>query len=690
MNERTHLSRSEAPSVEAPGTSIRRLAEAGLRIARQHELPEMARVALESGQELSGAELGAFFYFRFDSERERTELVELCNIPASLLRAPEVLPRDWEPETESAAVVWRLDDVQAIPQAELPELLRKLPFQKLRVRSCLASAVIDQEGDLLGLLFYGHTQAAAFDETGERVTESLAAQAALAMGNLMLSEKLAVAVSRSDTARRLQQETFERLQQVMDSTTDGVALLDGEWRFTFVNHYANQLVAPGRDLTGVWFWDVFPDARGSVFEQRYSETMYERRPVQFTEYYAPLQLWAHIRVFPTAEGIAIFFQDVTQQRQAERQLVISERRLQQALDAGKLGTWQWNAANDLLDMDERAAAIFQTRAHAEISRRELRDRIVHQEDLHETAEDLRDVLKRGGIYSSEYRIQPEQGGQIWIAARGIAAFDESTGKVNGLVGTVQDITERKTQEATLRQTEKLAATGRLAATIAHEINNPLEAVTNLIFLCKTDLTVPPMIQRLLETADDELARVAQIAQQTLGFYRDTTRPGEIDLSALLENVSDLFSRKLRYKKLTCRMEIEPGLRIFGLQGEIRQVFSNLLVNAIDASTTGDIVIRAHRRVVKGRAGVSVMIGDHGGGIPPSVSERLFSPFFTTKQSVGTGLGLWVTKGMVEKHGGTIRYRTCTKPPTGTVFRVFLPGKLTATSAFDLPQPDILQ
>jgi len=240
-----------------------------------------------------------------------------------------------------------------------------------------------------------------------------------------------------------------------------------------------------------------------------------------------------------------------------------------------------------------------------------------------------------------------------------------------------EIASRKNQESALRQSEKLAATGRLAATIAHEINNPLEAVTNLIYLSRTDPGVPAPVQALLETADTELARVAQIAQQTLGFYRDTTRPIEIDLNELLHSVVSLFARKMVSRKITCTLDLEPDLCIHGLQGEIRQIFSNLLVNAIDAFnfesvlTGGAIHIRG-RHLRGPRNAVSVLICDQGSGISASVRQRIFSPFFTTKQSVGTGLGLWVTRGFAEKHGGSIHFRTRTTAPSGTVFRIILP------------------
>ena len=363
--------------------------------------------------------------------------------------------------------------------------------------------------------------------------------------------------------------------------------------------------------------------------------------------------------------------EAEQARQDQRNI---GRRLTQVLEAAQLGTWSWDATTGLITFDDRGAELIGVSPGIPISRNHLRDYILHPEDLHRSAADLRAVLAAGGEYSTEYRVRNAAGETRWIAANGRASTQSGHGRFTGMTGTLQDVTSRKLQEESLRTSEKLAATGRLAATIAHEINNPLEAVTNLIYLAKTDPLTPPSISRMLETADTELARVSQIAQQTLGFYRDTSRPVSVDVNELLEAVVDLFDRKLTGKRLQCTLDLEPGLHIVGLQGEIRQVVSNLLVNAIDASeaTGGKIHIRTRRRRRGGDSGVSVLISDQGSGIPHHVRHRLFTPFTTTKQSLGTGLGLWVTRGMVEKHGGSVRFRSRTGFPSGTVFRVYLP------------------
>lgn len=674
MTDQIPSVRGDSPSSLQADEHLRLLVETGLLLGQERSVDVIVQAALDAGCKLCGSRFGVFFYNHISEDGDRYQLYKVAGIAPSafsglrLSRATPLLA-----ETFVQGKTLRSGDISQDARYGDTDFFQALPPAQLPVRSYLAIPVVGRSGEILGSIVYGHPEADMFSAECEALVSTVAAQAAVALDNARLHQNLISEIAIADAARQLQRETSDRLEQVFDAMADGVALMNRDWIFTYLNRAGSEIIGRDSPVVGRSYAAVFPGMAGESFRTRYAEAMTGRR-VEFVDYYAPLDLWVSVRAFPTPEGIAIFFQDVTQHRRAELALAESSRRLRQALDAGALGTWTWDRATDNLDLDERAAELLFAQPHTPIRRSELRKRIVLTDDLGQTPADFRDVVFNGGVYNAEYRAEGPDKTQRWIAAHGLATFNDAH-EFSGMIGTVQDITARKTQEAVLRQSEKLAATGRLAATIAHEINNPLEAVTNLIYICKTDPTVPRAIQQLLDSADDELARVAQIAQQTLGFYRDTTRPGDIDLSTMLHGIVTLFARKLEFKRLTCRTHIQPGLRIFGLQGEIRQVFSNLLVNAIDASENTELIIRACGRVIGGRPGISCLIADRGTGVPQTVRERLFSPFITSKESVGTGLGLWVTRGIIEKHGGTILYRTRTEPPTGTIFRVFLPAEV---------------
>jgi signal transduction histidine kinase len=252
----------------------------------------------------------------------------------------------------------------------------------------------------------------------------------------------------------------------------------------------------------------------------------------------------------------------------------------------------------------------------------------------------------------------------------------AAGKLERLIAVSRDITELKRAETALVQAEKLAATGRLAATIAHEINNPLEAVTNFIYLAKTSEGIPEEVCRTLEIADRELARVAQIAQQTLGFYRDNSQHKWVRLGEVVTDVVTLYEQKMRYKRLEAAIEVNAELMVHLKQGELKQALSNLIANAIDASSEGGklwLRARPTRNWTNGlEKGVRITLADNGSGMSCEVQRRIFVPFFTTKQDVGTGIGLWATKSLIEQQGGYLRFRSKQGPKSGTVMSFFLP------------------
>jgi signal transduction histidine kinase len=245
-----------------------------------------------------------------------------------------------------------------------------------------------------------------------------------------------------------------------------------------------------------------------------------------------------------------------------------------------------------------------------------------------------------------------------LQQRALAAETEAAGRLRA--------------EEALRRSEKLAASGRLAASIAHEINNPLEAISNAIYLARS--SPPSEVPLYLKLADEELARVAQITKQTLGFYRETATPGVVKLSALLDDLLVLFNRKFEAKNIVVKKQYRDELEIWGLEGELRQVFANQIVNAIYAMPqNGCLTIRIRRSKSWSNSqspGTAVSLVDNGSGISQEALPKIFDPFFTTKQDEGNGLGLWITRDIVTRHGGSIRARSNAR--TGTIFTTFLP------------------
>lgn len=232
----------------------------------------------------------------------------------------------------------------------------------------------------------------------------------------------------------------------------------------------------------------------------------------------------------------------------------------------------------------------------------------------------------------------------------------------------------------LRENQKLIALGRLAATIAHEINNPLESLTNLLYLMEIDRTSSEKSAEYLKLAQLELNRAVQICKQTLTFSRETSAPVQVQLADLMEEVLVLYGRKIADRKLHIvrHYEFPDAIGIF--PGEMRQVLSNLVANAIEAcAEQGTLTLRirnARKWSDHGVRGVRLTVADNGSGIPQEVLERLGEPFFTTKGQGGTGLGLWVTQSILNRYGGNLQIRSSVREGRhGSIFSIFLPTNL---------------
>lgn len=306
-------------------------------------------------------------------------------------------------------------------------------------------------------------------------------------------------------------------------------------------------------------------------------------------------------------------------------------------------------------------------------------------DLEETV--LRVFERNEPLRNLEFGGHPGKAARAWTWL--VSAYPVRTTPTEvRWVGVIAiDASERKRSEEALRKTEKLAVTGRLAASIAHEINNPLEAVTNLVFLLRNFTPLDAKALHYLEMLEYEVRRISEITQQTLRFYRQSTLPTRATLSELLDSVLSLYRGRLNAFDIRVERRYDPQLALHCFAGEIRQVIANLVGNSIDAcvATGGRLLVRAWpSRDWKNpeRAGFRFVVADTGSGMPPEVRERLFEPFLTTKQATGTGLGLWVSHEIIMKHQGAVyvRTRAAGQRPggakengrTGTVFQFFIP------------------
>lgn len=273
--------------------------------------------------------------------------------------------------------------------------------------------------------------------------------------------------------------------------------------------------------------------------------------------------------------------------------------------------------------------------------------LVHPEDqtlFHRHMQSMRTVADPVVF---DFRVPWPDGELHWLETRG----SRIPGQACVWRGVTMDVTERKLAEAALLRSEKLSAMGRLASTVAHEINNPLESVTNLLYLARTDPKLDETTRSYLTTAEDELARLCHITRLTLGFVRTSESRTELALSEVVDSALSIFRTRYEAKQIDIRRSYQPGVCITAAHHELRQIITNLIANAIDALSSPGAIIAIH--ISRQQNSAVLLVEDNGSGIDAPHLARIFDPFFTTKKDVGTGIGLWVTRELVEKNGGRI-------------------------------------
>ncbi|MBV8671842.1 MAG: response regulator [Acidobacteriaceae bacterium] len=288
-------------------------------------------------------------------------------------------------------------------------------------------------------------------------------------------------------------------------------------------------------------------------------------------------------------------------------------------------------------------------------------------------------LHETGWWEGNLQQVTRSGEPITVACRKALKTGKS-GKPEAVLEISRDITASLRAEEALRTAEKLAAMGRVAGIIAHEINNPLEAIHNIFHLIRHHQSLDDEAREYARMAEQELGRVAHIVKQTLSFYRESQQPVAVAISEVLDNVIELQSRNIHLQNIALEKRYLTDATVQGFPGELRQVFMNLISNAIQAMPSGGrlrVAIREQTDSDGREKRIAVSVVDTGCGIQPGHAKHLFEPFFTTKEAKGTGLGLWISRGIIQKYDGNIRFRSLHFPKmAATCFRVTFPAHIT--------------
>ena len=470
-------------------------------------------------------------------------------------------------------------------------------------------------------------------------------------------------------ARQLDAEQqMQHWQALLDSAGEGIWGLDLKGNCTFVNRMAMRLFGfSSEELLGQNMHllvhhtredgSPFPDEACPIYDVlRRNEPFSQRKDRLFrkdgTGFVAEVSAQP-VSVEGEVVGVVVTFRDVTEAK-------AQEQRSHESYKQAAMRTAELDAV-----IESIPHGVYVARRDGTL-RTNRRARDLSGEEFPSELKTLDGALK------GECLTEVVHAGERWIHSVGAPVM--LNGEILGGVAVNTDITQTRMQEEALRRNEKLAAVGQLASSIAHEINNPLEAITNLLYLVRCSDTMDE-VHQYAALAQSELARVTEITLQTLRFHRQHSKATMVDLADLTRAVMTLYTGRLLVRSIAIGWKLAPAPRILCLEGEVRQVLNNLVRNALDAlQNGGSLMLRVHPQHdwTTGEPGVRLTVADTGEGIRPSIAGKLFEPFQTTKEATGTGLGLWVSKGIVEKHGGHIRVRSRTDEVHGTVFAVWLP------------------
>jgi PAS domain S-box-containing protein len=373
-------------------------------------------------------------------------------------------------------------------------------------------------------------------------------------------------------------------------------------------------------------------------------------------------------------GVAKIARDITHQKQLDH----VQSRLAAIVESSDDAIVSKNLSGIIMSWNQAAERIFGYSEEEIVGCSILK---LIPEDLRFEEQTILEKIQSGQRIDHYETVRLSKDGERLDVSLTISPLKDASGKVIGASKVLRNVTQRKQLERSLLQAEKIAATGKMAASIAHEINNPLESVLNLIYLARTNISNRDEASAYLNTAESEVVRVSHIAKQTLGYYRENSAAVKITLSGLVRDVLSIYEPKLTASGIQIRTKFNLCPQIVLRKGEMMQVVSNLITNAIYAMPSGGtLTVSVQEATESDGHGLLLGVEDTGEGIPAYHVERIFEPFFTTRSSFGTGIGLWIAKQFIEGHEGRIGVQSSVDPAShGTRMSIFLP--------FDNPYAD---
>ena len=552
------------------------------------------------------------------------------------------------------------------------------------IRFYAGAPIIERNGHALGTVCVIDTEPHTLTPQQISALETLARQAVSFLEHRTIAMEKSELAEEAVRAWKLAEQSKEQLQLAVDS---------GDLAAWYYNPVRNIVGGDARmrSLFGI----VLSEGPAEIWLAAVVEEDRERVAYEFaaglagspydTKYRVRVDgelRWLHARakITPHPDGgvqMVGICEDVSREELLTNDLARTAERLAMAQDVSGATTFDWDLATNRVSWGRDCFG----RAASELQYSTDVFRLLPESDKQSLRRVLDAAITSGKEYSHQFRAYWPDGSLHWMSTSGKPLRDEHH-VVVAVVGVTLDITDRKLSEEALLQSEKLAAVGRLASTMSHEINNPLEAVTNLLFLVRSSPDLASKDREHLDMADRELARVSQVTAQSLRFHRTLLNPVPINALTLLEEVLELYGTRLAASAIEVDLKASGDAAFIGFEGDIRQVLNHLIGNAFDAMRKGgSLKLRARQGTEwhTSRQGTVITIADSGKGIEREVQARVFEAFYSTKGIGGTGLGLWISYRIVHKHKGRLAFRSKTGQSHGTVFRLWVPGEVASTA-----------